>query len=48
MFRHPPFPLVILLLSFPQVVETTYSPALPMIASAYRATPQQAAQTLSL
>ena len=48
MFRHPPLPLVILLLSFPQVVETIYSPALPMIASAYRATPQQAAQTLSL
>lgn len=48
MFRHPSLPLVILLLSFPQIVETIYSPALPMIASAYRATPQQAAQTLSL
>jgi MFS family permease len=48
MFRHPPLPLVILLLSFPQIVETIYSPALPMIASAYRASPQQAAQTLSL
>ena len=48
MFRRPPLTLVILLLSFPQVVETIYSPALPLIAATYRATPEQAAQTLSL
>ncbi|ARC89332.1 MFS transporter [Rhodovulum sp. MB263] len=48
MFRHPPLALVMLLLSFPQIVETIYSPALPLIASAYRATPEEAAQTLSL
>ncbi|CAB3878933.1 Inner membrane transport protein YdhC [Achromobacter aegrifaciens] len=48
MFRRPPLVLVILLLSFPQIVETMYSPALPLIATAYRATPEEAAQTLSL
>lgn len=47
MFRRPPLPLVILLLSFPQIVETLYSPALPLIAQAYRATPAEASQTLS-
>ncbi|MBR9828899.1 MAG: multidrug effflux MFS transporter [Oceanospirillales bacterium] len=48
MFRRPPFALVILLLSFPQIVETIYSPSLPLIASAYRVTPEEAGQTLSL
>jgi len=48
MFRRPPLPLVILLLSFPQIVETIYSPALPLIAAAYQAAPEDAAQTLSL
>lgn len=48
MFRRPPLPLVILLLSFPQIVETIYSPVLPLIAAAYRAPPENAAQTLSL
>ncbi|MET4579379.1 MFS transporter [Ottowia thiooxydans] len=48
MLRRPPLALTILLLSFPQVVETIYSPVLPLIARAYRATPQEAAQTLSL
>lgn len=48
MFRRPPLALVILLLSFPQIVETIYSPTLPLIAAAYRATPEEAAQTLSL
>ena len=48
MFRRPPLPLVILLLSFPQVAETIYSPALPLIAASYRTTPEEAAQTLSL
>ncbi|MCP1400612.1 MFS transporter [Achromobacter insolitus] len=47
MFRRPPLPLLILLLSFPQIVETIYSPALPLIAAAYQATPEDAAQTLS-
>lgn len=47
-FRRPPLALAILLLSFPQVVETIYSPVLPRIATAYRATPEEAAQTLSL
>ncbi|CAB3876580.1 MFS transporter [Achromobacter anxifer] len=47
MSRRPPLLLVILLLSFPQIVETLYSPALPLIAHAYRATPEEAAQTLS-
>lgn len=48
MVRRPPLALVILLLSFPQIVETLYSPALPMIAQAYRVSAGQAAQTLSL
>ncbi len=48
MIRRPPLALVILLLSFPQVAETIYSPTLPLIAAAYHATPQEAAQTLSL
>ncbi|CAB3815771.1 Inner membrane transport protein YdhC [Achromobacter aegrifaciens] len=48
MFRRPPLVLVILLLSFPQIVETMYSPALPLIAATYQATPEDAAQTLSL
>lgn len=48
MLRHPPLALAILLLSFPQVVETVYSPALPRIAAAYQATPEEVAQTLSL
>lgn len=48
MFRRPPLALVILLLSFPQIVETIYSPALPMIAITYRISPEEAAQTLSL
>ncbi len=48
MSRRPPLPLVILLLSFPQIAETIYSPALPLIATAYQAAPEDAAQTLSL
>lgn len=48
MFRRLPLWLAILLLSFPQIVETIYSPALPSIAAAYHASPEQAAQTLSL
>jgi len=48
MFRRPPLILVILLLSFPQIVETIYSPALPLIAETYSTTPEKAAQTLSL
>ncbi|WP_321503699.1 MFS transporter [Breoghania sp.] len=48
MYRRPPLALVILLLSFPQIVETIYSPALPLIAATYHTTPEEAAQTLSL
>ena len=48
MSRRPPLWLAILLLSFPQIVETIYSPALPLIAAAYRVSPERAAQTLSL
>ena len=48
MLRRPPLVLVILLLSFPQVVETIYSPALPQIVVSYRISPEEAAQTLSL
>lgn len=44
----PALPLAILLLSFPQIAETTYSPVLPRIAEAYRVSPEQASQTLSL
>jgi Bcr/CflA subfamily drug resistance transporter len=35
------------LLMFPQIVETIYSPALPLIARGFSATAEQAAQTLS-
>ncbi|MFS8045885.1 MFS transporter [Rhizobium sp. BR 314] len=48
MSSRPPLALVIVLLSFPQVVETIYSPALPLIASRYRVAPEEVAQTLSL
>ncbi|WP_141589387.1 MFS transporter [Myxococcus sp. AB056] len=48
MSPRPPFLLAILLLSFPQIVETIYSPALPLIATAYRVTPAETGQTLSL
>lgn len=48
MCHRPPLVLAILLLSFPQIVETIYSPALPIIAATYRTTPEEAAQTLSL
>lgn len=44
----PSLLLSILLLSFPQVVETIYSPVLPQISTAYRVTPEQAGQTLSI
>ncbi|QSQ16886.1 MFS transporter [Myxococcus landrumensis] len=48
MSRRPPLLLALLLLSFPQFVETIYSPALPLIATGYRVTPAEAGQTLSL
>ncbi|MEI2386615.1 multidrug effflux MFS transporter [Breoghania sp. JC706] len=47
MYRRPPLAVAIVLLSFPQFVETIYSPALPTIASTFHATPELAAQTLS-
>lgn len=48
MSRRPPLPLLILLLSFPQFVETIYSPALPAIAQAFAVSAIRAEQTLSL
>ncbi|WP_338867887.1 MFS transporter [Myxococcus stipitatus] len=48
MSRRPPLLLALLLLSFPQFVETIYSPALPLIAASYRVPPAEAGQTLSL
>jgi len=48
MSSRPPLMLVILLLSFPQIVETIYSPALPLIANRYQVGPEDAGQTLSL
>ncbi|WP_342380699.1 MFS transporter [Myxococcus stipitatus] len=48
MSRRPPLLLALLLLSFPQFVETLYSPALPLIAIHYGVTPAEAGQTLSL
>ncbi len=48
MSSRPPLMLIILLLSFPQIVETIYSPALPLIANRYQVGPEDAGQTLSL
>ncbi len=48
MSSRPPLALIILLLSFPQIVETIYSPALPLIANRYQVRPEDVGQTLSL
>ncbi|AYN20912.1 MFS transporter [Alcaligenes aquatilis] len=40
--------LMIALIMFPQVVETAYSPALPLIAHTYTVSPSEAGQTLSV
>ncbi|WP_174891614.1 MFS transporter [Candidatus Williamhamiltonella defendens] len=46
--HQPPLWLLILLIMFPQLVQTIYSPALPDIASSFRVSSEQAAQTLSV
>nr|WP_217450977.1 MFS transporter [Candidatus Hamiltonella defensa] len=46
--NQPPLWLLILLIMFPQLVQTIYSPALPDIASSFRVSSEQAAQTLSV
>ncbi|WP_455818889.1 multidrug effflux MFS transporter [Pseudomonas cerasi] len=46
--NRPPLWLLTLLIMFPQVVETLYSPALPEIARAFNVSHERAAQTLSL
>ncbi|RKS85286.1 Bcr/CflA subfamily drug resistance transporter [Orbus hercynius] len=44
----PPLWLLVLLIMFPQLVETIYSPALPDIAASFKVSHEQAAQTLSV
>lgn len=44
----PPLWLLTLLIMFPQLVETIYSPALPHISSSFAVSHEQAAQTLSV
>ena len=46
--KRPPLWLLILLIVFPQTVETIYSPALPGIASAFNVSSERASQTLSV
>ncbi len=46
--RRPPLWLLTLLIMFPQLVETIYSPALPGIATAFHISSERAAQTLSV
>lgn len=46
--NRPPLWLLTLLIMFPQVVETLYSPALPDISRAFNVSHERAAQTLSL
>ncbi|QBM23414.1 MFS transporter [Citrobacter arsenatis] len=47
-FRRPPLWLLTLLIMFPQLVETIYSPALPGIATSFHISSERAAQTLSV
>lgn len=44
----PPLWLLTLLIMFPQLVETIYSPALPDIARSFQVSSERAAQTLSV
>ena len=44
----PPLWLLILLIMFPQLVETIYSPALPDIARFFQVSNERASQTLSV
>lgn len=46
--KQPPLWLLTLLITFPQLGETIYSPALPDIAASYGVSHQQAAQTLTV
>lgn len=46
--KQPPLWLLTLLIMFPQLVETIYSPALPNIAHAFSVSSERAAQTLSV
>jgi MFS family permease len=46
--KRPPLWLLTLLIMFPQLVETIYSPALPDIASSFQVSSERAAQTLSV
>ena len=46
--RRPPLWLLTLLIMFPQLVETIYSPALPGIATDFHISSERAAQTLSV
>lgn len=46
--KQPPLWLLILLIMFPQLVETIYSPALPSIASSFHVSHEQSSQTLSV
>lgn len=46
--KQPPLWLLTILIMFPQLVETIYSPALPDIARAFQAGSERAAQTLSV
>ncbi|MCK7449971.1 MFS transporter [Enterobacter chengduensis] len=47
-YKQPPLWLLTLLIMFPQLVETIYSPALPDIARAFQVGSERAAQTLSV
>ncbi|UWX95244.1 MFS transporter [Enterobacter mori] len=47
-YKQPPLWLLTLLIMFPQLVETLYSPALPDIARAFQVGSDRAAQTLSV
>ena len=46
--RRPSLWLLTLLIMFPQLVETIYSPALPGIATSFHVSSERAAQTLSV
>jgi len=48
MTHRPPLWLLTLLIMFPQLVETIYSPALPNIATFFQISSERAAQTLSV
>lgn len=48
MASRPPLWILVLLIIFPQLVETIYSPALPNIALSFNITNERAAQTLSV